>query len=315
MSGPMPPTPHSIAPSAANVAGRPEMQRSQTFPTPPTSASSVIGMGPNAGSYDWNNSNAPQQPLSVDTGMPHPRSMPTTPATTPPGSSLQGMQSYPGNASYDASKPYYATSSAPQAPNGYAPGPRYSQSAYKSEMGPPSAPGQVGAEHDHHDPNGQVGAPHNPTGHEHETGYMAANNAAYGANRSYAYPHDPAHISPEMTNSPSYQTGSGRGTPRTMPQQWPPGYHTPPRSQTAYATVPEPRSSIGMPSTDAYGATSYPSTGKRGREDDDQDQNHDYDAYDPKRRKLGRAETYGGPLGSTPQMQPIKTGGGMPRQR
>lgn len=332
MTAQIPPTPHSMAPSASNVTGRPEMTRSQTFPTPPTSASSVLGMGAGPSSYDWSSNNATSaQPLSVDTGMNHPRSMPTTPASTPPGGSLQNLQSYSGQPSYDSSKQYYSSAPAPQPPNGYTHPQRYAQPTFKSEMGPPSAPGVV-SDNDHHEHKADIYASNGPvptsgdaSSHDHEGGYLAANTAAYGANRStYAYnpTTDPSHISPEMTSSPSHQAGSGRGTPRTIPQQWQPDYQTPPRpGQSVYAASGDSRASNGIPSADSYGHTSYSSAGKRGRDEDDQDHmgrpsSRDFDgSFDPKRRKLGRAETYGGPLGSAPQMQAIKSGGGLPRQR
>ena len=106
-----------------------------------------------------------------------------------------------------------------------------------------------------------------------------------------------------------------------MPQQWPSDYQTPSRAgQSAYGAPPDSRASNGIPSSGSYGPTSYSTTGKRGRDDEEEElgrpNSRDYDgSFDPKRRKIGRAETYGGPLGSAPQMQAIKTGGGMPRQR
>ena len=80
----MPQPPHSIAPHPA--PGRPGIDRAHTFPTPPTSATSLtMGMG-NAGSqYEYSGAHAASmhsgQPLSIDTGM-NARSVPTTPATT-----------------------------------------------------------------------------------------------------------------------------------------------------------------------------------------------------------------------------------------
>src|SRR2546423_3846284 len=102
---------HSIAPHPG--AGRPGLDRAHTFPTPPTSASSVMGMGNQGSSYEWGGQNiannvAAAQPLSIDTGLSNARSMPNTPASTPPGSSIQNMQSYPGQQSYDTPKQYYS---------------------------------------------------------------------------------------------------------------------------------------------------------------------------------------------------------------
>ena len=260
--------PHSIAPHPG--AGRPGLDRAHTFPTPPTSASSIIG---NQGSsYEWGAQNMNSgvqstQPLSIDTGLSNTRSMPTTPATTPPGTSMHNMQPYQNQQSYDNSRSMY--SAAPQQSTHYVTQqnvaqqnlarfgqPMQTNPYMKNEMGPPtSRTTGSGADGDHGDiktdpyvhsqGNEQVG---HGTGeeeaeHEHDTDYHD-NNAAYNANRgSYSYHPGPAigslhgehpHLSPEQVNgSPSHQNGSGRGTPRNTaaPQpQWAPGYNTPPRS-------------------------------------------------------------------------------------
>jgi protein SOK2 len=319
---------HSIAPHPDQ--GRPSIGRAHTFPnvpTPPTSASSVMGMG-NPGSSYWDGQNmannvASTQPLSIDTGLSNnnARSMPTTPATTPPGSS---MQPYQNQQNYDQ-KPYPSYPSASQ--NGYAPQPRmntYPQDAsFKSEMGPPSAPGAVPTESEHHDGKADVYNHVNGTSEavHHEQGYADPNASAYGANRGH-YAYNPSathqHVSPEMTSSPSHQTNSGRGTPRTMPgqQQWPPDYQTPPRSaptSSVYSVMGDSRSSnsgSGEYTASSYSASSQPATSnKRGREDDDHDRPASRD-LDYKRQK-----NYGAPMGSANHMQAIATGGGMPRQR
>merc|ERR1712093_638260 len=98
IGGPLPGPQHSIAPHPS--VGRPGIDRAHTFPTPPTSASSVMGnMGSSDGNFNW----GPQgsmgsvqgtNPLSIDTGLSNARSMPTTPATTPPGATIQSMQQY-----------------------------------------------------------------------------------------------------------------------------------------------------------------------------------------------------------------------------
>jgi enhanced filamentous growth protein 1 len=316
---------HSIAPNPS--AGRPGIDRAHTFPTPPTSASSVLGMGNQSSSYNWDGQNlannvASSQPLSIDTGLSNnARSMPTTPATTPPG----GAMPYQGQQGYDQ-KPYAAYPPASQ--NGYAPQPRmntYPQDpSFKSEMGPPSAPGAVPAEGEHHDSKADVyghvnGAP--DSGH-HEQGYADPNASAYNANRSH-YAYNPApghqHVSPEMTGSPSHQTNSGRGTPRTMPagqQQWSQDFQTPPRSaptSSVYSVMGDSRSSNGGSgeyTASSYSASSQPATSnKRGRDDDEHDRPVSRDV-DYKRQK-----SYGAPMGSANHMQAIATGGGMPRQR
>ena len=246
------PGPHSsIAPHPG--VGRPGLDRAHTFPTPPTSAG-IMGMGGPENSY-WNGQNMSgqnSQPLAIDTGLSNARSMPTTPATTPPGNSIQGgMQQYQGGQAYDNSRSMY---SAPPSQHGqYVSQQNIAQqnmarfgqpmqpSQYiKSEMGPPSsrAPGS-GPEGEHHSEpknpeaiithgqgNEQVG---HGTGeeeaeHEHDADYPHDSGAAYNANRGpYNYNPGPAvgplagehpHLSPEMTGSPSHQNASGRVTPR-----------------------------------------------------------------------------------------------------
>ncbi len=110
------PGPQPTLPSHANLAtpnSRPPLDRSHTFPTPPTSASSVLGGSMSASEpFQW-----PQQgvngtqgtnPLPIDTGLSNARSMPATPATTPPGPPLQTMQQYPPTTqAYDTSRPIY----------------------------------------------------------------------------------------------------------------------------------------------------------------------------------------------------------------
>lgn len=263
---------HSLAPHP-NI-GRPGIDRAHTFPTPPTSASSVMGnMGNSDGSFQWGQQGmgSVQQgtnPLSIDTGLSNARSMPTTPATTPPGSSIQSMQQYQQSTQpYDSSRQMY--SAPPPQQNAYSQQPvagqqdlgRYepSNSYIKNEMGPPStrAPG----ESEHHDgkdsngmlhhgqSNGQVshGQGDDEADHEHDAEYTHGNSATYDTNRQpYTYANgsavgslqgEHAHLSPEMTGSPNHQAGSGRATPRTAapPQpyysQQQPGYSTPPRIQ------------------------------------------------------------------------------------
>jgi protein SOK2 len=334
-TGQGPPTPHSIAPHPN--AGRPSIDRAHTFPTPPTSASSVMGMSSQGNSYDWGNQNMSNgsggaQPLSIDTGM-NARSMPTTPATTPPGNGGQGMQSYQNQSAYD-SKQYYNTT--PSSTTGYAQHPdgsRFGQAmppiGYgKSDMGPPTAPGTANNGADGHEHKVDAYSNHG-AGHESEqtdSGYMSANASAYGSNRGqYAYNTAPdhSHLSPQLTGSP-HQNGSGHATPRTMPSgqpQWAHEYNTPPRPQTSsnLYSVMGARTPVGAGPNDSYANNAYSGAGhpavltsaKRGREDDDQDRpgSQDFDHFDPKRRKIGRQETFGMPLNPPTQMQAIKTGG------
>jgi protein SOK2 len=219
-------------------------------------------MGSQDGNFQWGPQGGIQgtNPLSIDTGLSNARSMPTTPATTPPGSSIQGIQQYQQNSQpYDTSRQMY---SAPPPPQGVysqsGPDQRYSQpSSYiKNEMGPPSvrAPGAEGEHHDpkdangmiHHQSQGPVGhGPEDEPEHEHEAQYTHDNPAPYDSSRgSYNYANGPAvgslpsehaHLSPEMTGSPNHPA-SGRATPRTTSSSQPyyaqqGGYNTPPRVQ------------------------------------------------------------------------------------
>lgn len=265
------PGPHnSLVPHPS--VGRPGLDRAHTFPTPPTSASSVMGnMGSSDGSFQW----GPQgtmgsvqgtNPLSIDTGLSNARSMPTTPATTPPGTSIQSMQQYQQSSQpYDSSRQMY--SAAPTQQNSYsqsAPSQQnmapYSQpnSYIKNEMGPPSAraPGSEPEHHDgskdangilhHNQGNGQVNHSQEDEGnHEHDPEYTHDSSTSYNTSRqSYTYNNgttvgslsgEHAHLSPEMTGSPNH-TASGRATPRTASAPQPyygqqGGYSTPPRVQ------------------------------------------------------------------------------------
>lgn len=307
----VPPTPHSVGP-----AGRPGLDRAHTFPTPPTSASSVMGMG-TSGSYDWNNQNISNgvsgaAPLSIDTGM-NARSMPTTPATTPPGNNVQNVNSYQSHPTYD-SKHYYATT--PSSQTGYAQQQNGRYDAYnKSDMGPPTAPPSGSTEsHDHKSENyASEHAGQSDSAEHQQNGYMSNNASTYSRNQySYGAGADHQHLSPEMTSSPSHPNNSGRGTPRTMPSQsqWQADYHTPPRVPTSgnlYNAVGDSRATNG---SNAYSTSSYTASNKRGRDEEDDDK---LDGY--KRQKMGRADTFGMPLTPNVHMQAIKTGGGLPGQR
>ncbi|MCJ1321237.1 hypothetical protein MMC15_006581 [Xylographa vitiligo] len=296
MNSHVPQTAPSIAPHP--VVGRPGLDRAHTFPTPPTSASSIIGS--QASSYEWgpqqmNAHVQPTQPLSIDTGLSNTRSMPTTPATTPPGNSIHNMQPYSTQPSYDTSRPMY--SAAPQQQSQYssqqsiaqhnlarfAP-PMQSNPYLKNEMGPPTSRTTgtgVDGEHGdiktdpytHSQGNEQVG---HGTGeeeaeHEHDTEYAHDSNAAYNANRGpYTYNTGSSlgplhgehpHLSPETVNGSPHANGSGRGTPRTSSvsqPQWAPGYNTPPRappSSNLYNVMSDARSTTNGNPIDAYAST------------------------------------------------------------
>jgi protein SOK2 len=305
--------PHAIQPHPSS--GRPGIDRAHTFPTPPTSASSIMGMGNQGSSYEWNGANVQNaqsnQPLSIDTGLSNARSVPTTPATTPPGAAQQGM-AYASNQNYDNSRPMY--SAAPAQPGQYAHGQpmmgyRQDGSFPKSEMAPPSRISDVPDEGDVKPADGmmpqgneQVSAPPAGGEGEHDSEYTHSS-APYNGNRGpYGYnPNGPpgamhpdhAHLSPEMTGSP-HQNGSGRATPRTTAAgqpQWNSGYPTPqrqaPPASNLYNVMSDPRGAPnGNSAHDAYAGPGavpqyanqgYPpsnavnASGKRGRDDEDQD--------------------------------------------
>ena len=252
------PAPHSIAPHPS--AGRPDLNRAHTFPTPPTSASSThMSMGNQGNSYDWPGAQSAQS-VPIDN---HVHSTPNTPATTPPGAS---MQSYPTQQPYDSSRPMYSAPTSQQSQYGPQQGvqqqgmtrtPMQTNPYLKQEMGPPTsrAPG-LGSELEHTDHkndsythnqgNEQLGhgTGEEEADHEHDADYAHDNNTAYNGSRGPTYTYnsganlgslhgEPSHLSPEMNGSPSHQNGSSRGTPRNSTGsqgQWAAGYHSPPRA-------------------------------------------------------------------------------------
>jgi protein SOK2 len=201
------------------------------------------------------NSGVPNtQPLSIDTTLSNTRSMPTTPATTPPGNNLHGMPSYQSQSGYDSSKPYYST--APSSHPHYAPQHSLSQygqampahSYIKNEMAPPAGRAQGQSESESSDVkpadrysqnNGHVAPGAGESGPEHESEYVQHDNTGYGAPRSsYTYTTNTSvgslagehsQLTTDITGSPQ-QNGSGRMTPRTSggpPPQWASGYASP----------------------------------------------------------------------------------------
>lgn len=300
-------------PMGSQPGGRPSIDRAHTFPTPPASASSLMGITSQGNSYEWGqgmNSGVPNsQPLSIDTSLTNARSMPTTPATTPPGNNMQGMQSYQPQSGYD-SKPYY--SAAPSAHPHYAPqqplppqpmapyGHSMPSSYMKGDMAPPSSQrgsishpepdSDVKSERYAHS-SGHVGggsseAEQEPEYVQHDNGYNTSRGSYYTTNPSVGgLPGDHSQLTPDMTGSPQ-QNGSGRMTPRTSgaAPQWAPGYSTPPRPAAAsslYNIVSDTRgtSATNGTTSDNYSVASNSgySTGlngslgsnKRMREDDD----------------------------------------------
>ncbi len=272
---------------------RPPLDRAHTFPTPPTSASTVMGGMSGSDSFQWSqqgmgNGQGPNH-ISIDTSLSNnARSLPNTPATTPPGAPIQNMHSYPpASQPYDNSRQMYASSAPP--PSSYPlpnPSPQerpmYGQSYVKSEMAPPSsrASGPNGEPVDAKPTNGIIHAgqgeavsapgPEEEADHEHD-GEYTHDSSAYDTNRgSYNYSappvaslqNDHSHLSPELSASP-HQSGSGRATPRTAaaPQSYyaPQGYNTPPRgtqpSSNLYSVMSNERGTPNGSSTNEVYAT------------------------------------------------------------
>lgn len=277
------PGPQPSVPSH-NSAGRPSLDRAHTFPTPPTSASSVMGSMPSE-NYQWpqpgmNNTQNPN-PMSIDTGLSNTRSMPATPATTPPGASLQSMQQYPqGTQPYDNSRYAPAGQQTPYGTSNTSPQDRdpYGQSYMRpGDMAPPTGRPTGPGEQDVKPPNGmihstQAGEPLSQPPAEDEEQHEAeyTHNSSYDANRNgYGYSAPPLaplagdHVSGDLAGSDAHQAGSGRATPRTAnPSQ---GYYS---QQTGYSSPPRVQSSSNLynvmsndrppssvqPGGDAYGS-------------------------------------------------------------
>ncbi|TGZ81346.1 apses-domain-containing protein [Ascodesmis nigricans] len=241
MTSPQPPPLHGMhnplhTPLPPHTMGqqRPGLERSMSFPTPPSSASSVMGVGASDGGY-WGNGMVPgqgNQPLAIDT-VGNSRSLPTTPATTPPGG-LQQLQQYPQQPSL--------YNQPPNMPHGMQ---RYNQplpqpSQYMgrdSNMGPPpsSRPGDqslsrppsrqqddvkdegeqnvLPGEHDQHGGPGVHGPEDHghPQGSVHDSEYPPQD-SGYSHSQRYYPPlnteHN-SHLSPELTGSPSHAPNPG----------------------------------------------------------------------------------------------------------
>jgi protein SOK2 len=285
ISGGMSQPPHAIQPHPSS--GRPGLDRAHTFPTPPTSASSIMGMGNQGSSYEWSGANVQSiqgQALSINTELSNTRSVPTTPASTPPGSVQPGM-AYPTAQNYDTSRPMYSAPptqpsqyhAQPQQMMGYRP-PGQDGTYPKSEMAPPAR----ATEQSDVKPTDSMIAQNteqvnHPTGddegdHDNENEYTHTN-APYNPNRSsYAYNAgtapgpihgEHAHLSPEMTGSP-HQNGSGRATPRTTatPQtQWNSGYQTPQRQVPPSSNLYNVMSDTRGPTNGNAGQENYPPPG------------------------------------------------------
>ncbi|KAI0206919.1 apses-domain-containing protein [Astrocystis sublimbata] len=274
-----------------NSSGRPSLDRAHTFPTPPTSASSVMGTMGTAESY-WGsqgmNGAQGNNPMSIDTNLSNAaRSMPATPATTPPGTTLHSMQPYPqGTQPYDSSRSVYSHPTQQASYSSHnSPADRsvYGQptSYMKSEMGPPSGrPVGAGV------PEGsEVKAPNGMTHHgdagthaagedeaEHDAEYTHDSGAYDGNRTTYNYgntavapmSNEHSHMSSEMSGSPNHQAHSGRATPRTAAAPQPyygqqTGYSTPPRGSSStsnlYSVMSNDRGAAnGASTSDVYGS-------------------------------------------------------------
>lgn len=282
MSTPMSQPQHSIAPHP--TGGRPGLDRAHTFPTPPTSASGNFnGVPPNNQYGEWNNG----QPLQIDTGLSNTRSVPTTPASTPPG-----IQPYQTSQSYDNSRQMYTASSAqyPSQQMRQQFGGPLPSTSIKSDMAPPPRAGE--SDHtvdvkpqDGHDEHG-----------DHDAAYTHSQ-AAYGAPRpSYSYnPNGSAVGRIEDVHASPHQNGSGREAPRAaVESQWQTGYGAPSNQAPAanvYNPI-EPRANGEngyVPFPSQYVNGSIPST-KRVRELDD-------DAEDDALKRQKTVHEDGGPVG------------------
>lgn len=307
--GSVPPPPQSVV--------RPGMDRAHTFPTPPTSASSVMAINQGSGSYEpWGNSSIQNgQPLSIDTGLSNNRSVPTTPASTPPGNAIQGTPQY-STQSYE-SRPVYST------PAGQ---PQYSvnQNRYgnlplpstfaKPEMAPPAKSGKtpsnpaffrafhvftntpdLGEEEADHEADSE---------YTHTTAPYAGPRPSYSYNPNQATAGAAAPLKSEVPGVPDeiasspHQNGSGRATPRTTtaaaaPSAWQATYSTPQRNAAAAPASSSLYNVVDAANGDAYAmhsSGSFPNgiTGsKRARDlDDDEDE----------AAKRQKTESEGGPV-------------------
>ncbi|SPQ22207.1 4a6d40cf-c70d-4482-ac40-c2f8b4678894 [Thermothielavioides terrestris] len=280
-----PPQHHPLAlpgpqplPSHPPPMTRPPLDRALTFPTPPASATSVMGSMSSSDSFSWNQQGVtnghPSSQISIDTSLSNnARSLPNTPAQTPPATSIQNMQSYPpASQPYESSRQMYQPPPPQSSTYGTSSSaaherPMYGQGGYvKNEMGPPSSRGaaQNTEPVDSKPANGILHAGQSEavasTGaeeeadHEHD-GEYTHDSGAYDSNRTtYNYnappvgslSHDHSHLSPADLSGSPHQSGSGRATPRTATAASsyyaPQGYNTPPR--------------VGQPSSNVYSVMS-----------------------------------------------------------
>ncbi|KAF2747117.1 apses-domain-containing protein [Sporormia fimetaria CBS 119925] len=272
-------------------ANRPGLERAQTFPTPPGSAGhNVSGQGT---TREWGSGIQSQQ-LAIDTQLSH-RSVPTTPATTPPGSNPTQGLTYPTPSGYDQPRHMYSGSAhqLPPFPSGpamtYTPNSRDTADSRATDaMNQPTGESVTHAVPEN-----------NATEHESEPAQFNHGATAYNARATYAFNAGSAnpplhngnlnsHVSSELTHSPT-QTGSGRQTPRTSSTargHWNSSPYAAAQRQPQAGTnmynvvreAPPTGAPMGAPQQ-AYSANSFPSQGyaptngvKRDRDESDRDQ-------------------------------------------
>lgn len=277
------PGPQQSLPSQS-ATSRPPLDRALTFPTPPTSASSVIGNMATSEGFNWPNQgmNGSQ---GMDGGLSSARSMPNTPAATPPGS-IQSMQSYPPAAQgYDSQRQMYSAPSAQQSPyqNSANPPPDrlYSQAASysKSEMGPPASrpPATISSNEqpDNKGSNGigpaeQQNQSHGEEEGEHEAEYTHDSASYDHARAPYSYNaagvasmNNDSNMPSEMASSQSHPpAASGRATPRTAAPPQPyyqhhGGYNSPQRVQQSTSNLYNVMTSDRAPTNGTSGNDVY----------------------------------------------------------
>jgi len=119
-----------IQPLAGHHAHRPSIDRAHTFPTPPASATTAMAPVSATASYDWGHS-APHPAIEHTTALSTVKSLPTSPANSPPENTLQQIQYPTSQVMYDPTRPMY-----------HMPGPNYTVAPIhhgygKTEMPPP----------------------------------------------------------------------------------------------------------------------------------------------------------------------------------
>jgi protein SOK2 len=229
---------------------RPELQRSMSFPTPPSSASSVMGVGGSDSSFWSGNMQGGNGSLAIDTVMNSARSMPTTPATTPPGG-IQQLQQYP-----PPPPSLYQSTQGNMAPQNIAqqnmqrfnqplpqPSQYMNQNRDSSTMGPPTSRGPAptlsrpssrqddhvkqdteeqgglageGEDHGVQEVHGEE-ATENEAEHVHEEEYTTHDSNYANGHRSNNVQYYPPlttepHLSPEMSGSPGQPSTPARST-------------------------------------------------------------------------------------------------------